>query len=345
MQPEFDRAALQQLFMGLTARIPQFVWTAGDDGRWTWASERWSAYTGLSDEASQGYGWQTAIHPSDRAAMASGWREATARGEIDVDHRVLGADRSGDGRWFNTHSRPVADSRGEGRIWLGTCTDIDDDKRLKPRPPPLLRQLEHRVVNVVALTRLVSRRMARASESLEDYMLHLDSRLDAIAQTQTMLMREPHAGVDLADLVAEKLLAHAIHEGEQVRVAGPAVRLRGAAADLTCLALHELAMNAVEHGALAMPSGRLSVAWALEAGVAGDGLRLEWRESGMAPAHPRHRRVGFGTELIERILGQQLGAEASLRFAADGVLCVIALPPCGDVFVPGAPGLDLRRFG
>ncbi len=344
MQPDFDRAALQQLFMGLSARIPQLVWTAGDDGRWTWASPRWSAYTGLSDEASQGYGWQSAIHPGDRAAMVSGWRDARERGEIDVDHRLLGADRGGHARWFNTLSRPVAGDGGEGHIWLGTCTDIDDERSHEPRRPLLVRQLEHRVVNVVALTRLVSRRMARASQSREDDMLHLDSRLEAIAQTQTMLLREPSAGIDLADLVAEKLLAHAVHEGEQVRIEGPPVRLRGATADLICLALHELAMNAVEHGAFARPAGRLSITWTLGGDAAEGRLRLEWRESGMVVAHPRLRRAGFGTELIERILAQQLGAEASLGFTAHGALCAIALPPSRDVFVPEARSLDLRRF-
>ena len=343
MQPEFDRAALQELFVGLSARIPHLVWTAGDDGRWTWASPRWTAYTGLSDEASLGYGWQTAIHPSDRAAMVSGWRDADARGEIDVDHRLLGADRDADPRWFNTVSRPVAD--GSGRIWLGTCTDIDEDRRQQQRQQSPIRHLEHRVVNVMALTRLVSRRMARASDSLESYTLHLDSRLDAISRTQALVLRDPQAGVDLASAVSEQLLAHAIHEGEHASVGGPMIRMCGVAADLICLALHELAMNAVEHGAFARPAGRLAVGWTVQPTATGRSLRLEWLESGVAMTDPSRRRVGFGSELIERVLARQLGAEAALSFQADGVRCVIALPLSRDVFAPEAPELDVRRFG
>ena len=332
MPPGFDRVALQHLLLGLSERIPQLVWTADEDGHWTWSSPRWSAYTGLSDAASQGYGWQTALHPGDRAAMVSAWRNAAARGEVDLDHRLLGTGRTGEAHWFNTSSKPVAGARAEGTIWLGTCTAIGGAK--PPRRQPLLRQLERRIVNVVALTRLVSRRTARASESVEDYRLHLDSRLDAIARLQDMMLHDPLAGVDLASIVTEKLLMHATHESERVHVAGPAVRLRGAAADLICLAMHELAMNAMEHGAFMAPLGRIAVTWAVQAGAGGGALRIEWLESETTVADSVPRHVGFGTELIERILPQQLGAAASLDFGRTGLRCSVVVPLTTDVFVP-----------
>lgn len=87
------------------------------------------------------------------------------------------------------------------------------------------------------------------------------------------------------------------------------------------LALHELATNAVKYGALRVPSGRLSLAWTSR----DDRLTLEWRETGVAlpPARPRR---GYGTELIERALPYQLGAETRLDWGADGVSCRIVLP-------------------
>lgn len=344
MRPEFDQVELQNLFLGLSERIPQLAWTAGDDGRWTWASPRWAAYTGLSDAASLGYGWQTAVHPRDRGAIVAGWRNARDRGEIDVEHRLLTAAGVGKARWFNTQSKPVADANGSGHVWLGTCTDIDDRKQLRKRQQPTLRRLETRVANVVALTRFVSRNTARCSESLEHYALHLDSRLEAIARLQTTLMRDPEAGVDLAAVVTDKLLAYALHESDRVHVAGPVVRLRGAAADLICLSMHELVMNAVEHGVFAVPLGRLAVTWTLESGSGGEMLRIEWLETGTRAAQASQRRTGFGTELIERVLPQQLGATTSLSFDQDGVRCTIGVPVAPDVFVPepGRSSLSLH---
>lgn len=337
MRPEFGQAESQNLFLGLSERIPQLAWTAGDDGRWTWASPRWIAYTGLSDEASLGYGWQSAIHPRDRAAMVSGWRNARERGEIDVEHRMLAADRGGKARWFRTVSKPVAEANGSGHIWLGTCTDIDDQKLLRKRQLPLLRHCEHRVASVVALTRFVSRHTAKNSDTLEQYALHLDTRLEAIARLQSTLMRDPQAGVDLATIVTDKLLAYALHESERIHVAGPAVRLRGEAADLLCLAIHELVMNAVEHGAFAVPLGRLAVTWTVESAAGGGVARIEWLETGASIVQTPRRRTGFGTELIERTLHQQLGVTASFEFGQNGVRCTMAVPLAADVFVPEPP--------
>ena len=92
------------------------------------------------------------------------------------------------------------------------------------------------------------------------------------------------------------------------------------------LALHELATNAVKHGALAQASGWLSVTWRVEQG--GDDARLviDWHERGVAMPDgvPTHR--GYGTELITVALPYQLDAETALEFAPDGVRCRIVLP-------------------
>ena len=342
MRHEFDRAELQNLFLEISERIPQLAWTAGDDGRWTWASARWIDYTGLSDQASQGYGWMDAIDPRDRAAMASGWRDAPERGVVDVRHRLLAADRSGKARWFNTKSRPVAGADGAGHVWLGISTDVDAD-RLPPQRSRAasLQDCERRIANVVALARFVSRQTASNSGNLEQCALQLDGRMEAIARLQTNLRSNARTGVDLAGIVADRLLAHAVHEGDQVHVAGPSVRLRGATADLIGLAMHELSTNAVEHGAFAVPLGGLAVSWDVESVAGGAALRIEWAESGSRVVAAPERRSGFGTELIERTLNRKLGATGSLAFAPDGVRCTISLPLTGDVLVSDEGGSGL----
>jgi len=108
-------------------------------------------------------------------------------------------------------------------------------------------------------------------------------------------------------------------------VDGPPVALPAGSAQTLALALHELATNAVKYGAFKQPEGRLAVTWAIE----GEGHRvlIEWRESGVAMAEDAlPRRKGYGTELIERALPYQLGAETSLEFSADGVCCAIVVP-------------------
>lgn len=210
-------------------------------------------------------------------------------------------------------------------------------------------ELQHGVRNMLAVVRSIARRTAQTSETAEDYALHLDGRLDVLARAHAMLARDPGGGVRLDVLLAEELLAHTAHEGDRVCLCGPAVRLRGKAAEVFALAAHELAVNAVKYGALRTARGHLTVTWRVEAveagavepagagegrsdrGPAGGVLRLEWRETGVAPPGVPPRRSGFGTEVIERTLAYELGAVASLGFGPNGACCTVVLPLTASV--------------
>jgi two-component sensor histidine kinase len=84
------------------------------------------------------------------------------------------------------------------------------------------------------------------------------------------------------------------------------------------LALHELSTNASKYGALSVPEGRVMIAWR----VAGDVLRLEWRESGGPPVAQPERR-GFGLRMIERALAADLGGSVEMAFEPQGLVCNI----------------------
>lgn len=190
-------------------------------------------------------------------------------------------------------------------------------------------ELHHRLRNTLAIVHSVVRRTALTSDSVEDYAMHLEGRVGAIGRGQTLARRGAEArGIDLDALIAEELLAHGAHEGEQLTLAGPPIRLRGAATASLGLAFHELAVNAVKYGALSTPEGRIAVRWHV---MGGRLLRLDWVETcpTTAPASPDRR--GFGTELIERTLAYELGAESRLTFTGQGLRCTLELPLTDEV--------------
>src|SRR5919107_1522193 len=82
------------------------------------------------------------------------------------------------------------------------------------------------------------------------------------------------------------------HEGEQVRIAGPTVRLKPKAAETFGLAVHELATNAVKHGALSVPQGRIRISWRVQNGSDLPWLVFEWKESGMPERAAKRKRRG-----------------------------------------------------
>ncbi|WP_369061908.1 sensor histidine kinase [Caulobacter sp. 73W] len=199
---------------------------------------------------------------------------------------------------------------------------MEDFVALQRRQRTLMLEMQHRVRNILAVVRGISRRTSETSSSIETYAAHLDGRINALARTQTVLARAPAEGMDLETMIADELLAHAAREDQAV-LSGPQVALTGQTAETLGLAFHELAANAVKCGALSKEFGRLQVSWSVEAD---DNLRLVWRESGVAVASIAPRREGFGRELLQRTLPYALGAKVDLHFAPGGLVCTMSGP-------------------
>ncbi len=315
----------------LLANISQPTWLADDAGHWTWSNPCWTDVTGLSAQASRGQDWYRAVHPNDVEATRVAWERATRTGVLDVDHRFIDVRTGDDARWFHTHAAPTPGidaaraGVGFGSVWLGICTDIHKLKMMEERQAAVQR----RVDGLLSLTRAVARRTAAATRTKEDYALHLDSRLDAIARTHRIMSRHDDAGINLEHLITDALLAHGVHGGQGVAVCGPDVTLPGKLGELMSLTVHELAMNAVKHGALSGRAGDgdgdIAIRWRLDDDGPGTVLRFEWLEPGVAALDaPRHH--GYGTELIERVLPAELGATTALGIDASRVSCTIDLP-------------------
>ena len=241
-----------------------------------------------------------------------------------------------DGReiWARVAAIPMRENDGRLIGAAAVCVDIDALKRAEARQATLLHELQHRVRNILALVRSLVRRTAETGENVADVAELLDGRIGALARTQTLLTRSAGAGVELAVLVREELLAQAA-DNVEVSVQGPPVTLSPKAAETLALAIHELATNAAKYGAIAQ-GGALSVSWMIEAGSDGpDWLSLDWVESGVKTMPAAPRQAGFGTELIERLTPYELLGRGRMELGPDGLVATISFP-----LVPGQSILD-----
>jgi PAS domain S-box-containing protein len=108
--------------------IPAHVWSTLPDGSVDFINQRLLESTGMSIEALLGSGWQSIVHPDDRARYISEWKSALAAGEpVEIEARVLTAQR--DYRWLLVRNVPVRDALGVIVKWYGTGIDIEDRKR------------------------------------------------------------------------------------------------------------------------------------------------------------------------------------------------------------------------
>lgn len=178
--------------------------------------------------------------------------------------------------------------------------------------------------NVLASVIVVAKRTSERSGSTSDFIEVLDHRLQAMANAHALLSRNRWQGVSLADLVGQALAPFATAKNTMVE--GPHVMLTAAATQAIAMVLHELSTNAAKYGALSTPRGRVSVCWEWRLnGQAPATLWLGWQEQDgpivAAPALP-----GYGTSIICDLIPYELGGTVELKFAADGVHCVVGIP-------------------
>ena len=111
--------------------MPQIVWTAKPDGNIDYYNQRWFDYTGMSLEQTQGQGWQLVVHPDDLQHCVDHWTRAIVTGrEYEVEYRFK---RASDGayRWHLGRAFPLRGQTGKIVQWVGTSTDINDQKRAR----------------------------------------------------------------------------------------------------------------------------------------------------------------------------------------------------------------------
>ena len=197
---------LERQFEALAHGLPRFVWVSTDGGHWTWSCPRWTAYTGLSAEASLGLGWYAAVHPGDRAAVEAAWRAAPAQGVLEAEHRLLARD-GGEVRRFRVHGTPLPEAPGRAREWFGTCTETTGPasdpvpfgpllggRRAKARRDRSAAELHRSICDVLALTRLIARRAAKAGTEAEEFAQHLEGFQRVTRRTPTQFAHDVVGG-------------------------------------------------------------------------------------------------------------------------------------------------------
>jgi len=115
-------------FKYLANNIPQMSWTNLPDGKVDYYSPQWNSYTGISFDETTRLDWQQALHPDDVAMSSSKFLNSLNTGEaFEVENRYKRAD--GVYRWHLNRAVPLHNENGEIVFWVGTATDIEDQKK------------------------------------------------------------------------------------------------------------------------------------------------------------------------------------------------------------------------
>ena len=218
-------------------------------------------------------------------------------------------------------------------LCAGALGEAPPDGLAETERNALVAEIDHRVRNVLAAVQSMASQSARRAGTLDGFLKAFSGRLKAMASAHELLTATRGRGASIQDLATGALSTLA---PGQTRWEGPDLFLTSRAASALSLALHELAMNAVKHGALSREGGRVLVRWRRpDEG----GFELEWSESGGPPA-PAQVQRGFGMVLLEEVAARELEGEVAMEMRASGLKARVRAGPAA---VAEANGVRVER--
>ncbi|MEM7780880.1 MAG: HWE histidine kinase domain-containing protein [Pseudomonadota bacterium] len=259
------------------------------------------------------------IIEEDRQRVRDGLVATAEHGQaFEEEYRLLRPD--GETIWLHTRAeRTIQNNRS---LVIGITVDITERKHSEERSEFMMRELDHRVKNLLAIILSIAEITARSAPDVHTYKGGFRSRLEAIARTHSLLADARWSGVELRSLIEDEVVGKAA-EGA-VTIDGPEVPISPSAAQSLAMLFHELNTNAHKYGSLSVPGGKLQVLWYKLGGDDGE-VVITWVESGGPPvSEPSH--LGFGSKVINQIIRRQFSATLNTEWDPSGMSLSLRLP-------------------
>jgi two-component system phosphate regulon sensor histidine kinase PhoR len=243
-----DLSISREHFKMLADHIAQMTWTNLPNGEVNYFNQRWYQYTGLTLEETRERGWQAVVHPDDIEETLEKYKNALETGQIfEVENRYKRND--GSYRWHLNRAMPLRNEMGEIVFWIGTATDIEDQKRELERKDEFIGVASHELKTPLtslkgylqlitaqskdSLSPVMKNYLDRANLSIHKLQHLIDDLLD-VSKINAGRLNYTFESVDLSAVVAS-CIENAVHmyphfefvieDGIEIAVKGNAERL------------------------------------------------------------------------------------------------------------------------
>ena len=208
---------------------------------------------------------------------------------------------------------------GSPRRVVNIMADVTERKAKELHIQFLIRELTHRSRNLLAVVQSLAKQSARSTTTVAEYQEGLTRRLQGLAASQDVLMQGAGTGGVLQELVRAHLAPFVERSSDRVLIDGPDVAIPLDATQAIGLAIHELATNALKHGALSNQDGKIAVSWSCEeiADRRRD-VRFIWQETG-GPEVSLPTRRGFGHVVLHDVVPRSLDGTVDIDYAPGGL--------------------------
>ncbi len=286
-----------------------------------WRMIAWAKSSDVQAPAVSSFLWLT-IGGAVFAALAAISAVGIAR-VLSRDVRLLAHDARRLGQGERVAPRPYAISELE-TVSRALAEAADARVKSENEVRFLMREVAHRSKNQLTVIQAMLNQSAASAENASDFAETFRKRVAGLARSTDLMIANATQGVNLMELAKNQLKPFTPADAERVRITGPAVLLDPQASQTLGMALHELSTNATKYGALANETGIVSLSWV----ASGEDLNLVWRESQAAIDKNAiaASRKGFGSVVLERMLGMALDAKLDFAVHDDGIEWRVRIP-------------------
>jgi len=325
--------ASEERFRGIFENAPTGISISDIEGNFIQCNPAYETIFGYDFEELRNTSFTMLVHPYDRSENLAEM-ERLVRKEIpyfEIFNRSI--HKSGRIVWVHKFVLMLNDRQGLPVNIVALVTDMTERKRQEEQIRLLMREVNHRSKNLLAVVQSVARQTASHADP-DNFAQRFSERLQGLAASHDLLVHNAWQGVGLEELVRSQVSHFKDLVGTRISLAGPDIRINASAAQSVGMALHELSVNAGKYGALSNRAGRVAIAWSIEDDSR---LSLSWRESG-GPLVTKPDHSGLGTMILTRLAEQSLAAKVTLDHAPEGLAWTLVSPLTSiaeaDIFLP-----------
>jgi len=189
-----DLLISREHFKALADHITQMTWTNLPNGDVNYYNQRWYDYTGLTFDETKEWGWRGVVHPDDIEETIARYVTSLQTGQIFEMENRYRRGRDGAYRWHLNRALPIRSEKGEIVFWVGTATDIEEQKRELERKDEFIGVASHelktpltslkgylqllRLYNKEELPPMVKQYLEKANASIGKLQFLVDDLLD-----------------------------------------------------------------------------------------------------------------------------------------------------------------------
>jgi PAS domain S-box-containing protein len=308
-------------FRGMADGAPVLIWISDAEGHRVWFNRPWLEFTGRSADDERLDGWLGGVHPEDVAGCVRLRAEHLERREsYSLEYRLRRHDDTW--RWVLEAGVPRSAADGSFLGFTGSCVDITERHRAEERQLVLLREVDHRAKNVLAVVHSLLR--LTPSDEPKRYAAVMEARVMALSRAHVLLAERGWEGAGLRE-VAEAGLPRTSSAPGAVEMAGPDLTISPPMVQPLALVVHELAADVMlADGATERAHPLAHLTWRLDRDR--DLLVIEWRERGTLRERRTAGRDAFAARLVVALVTAQLRGAIDTASAPNTDAVTIALP-------------------